>query len=420
MPDLLAELEWRGFVHHTTKDLAAHLATDRRTLYCGFDPTAPSFQVGNLMPLMLLRHFQLAGHRPIVLMGGGTGLIGDPSGKQSERPLLSEEQIRENVRRQRDQLVRLFDFDVKETRALVMNNADWLVEQRLVAFLRDVGKHFSVNVMMQKESVKARLDAGISYTEFSYMLLQAYDFLHLYRKQQCTIQVGGSDQWGNITAGIDLIRRVEGGEAHGLVAPLFTTATGAKFGKTEGGAIWLDPVTTSPYRFYQFWINTDDRDLERYLKLFTLLSQDEIKALAKAHHTDPTRREAQKKLASEVTQLVHGKDACSSAVAASAILFDEFSPRDVEPSAFDALAQEIPTVALESADGLALVDAVVRTGLAKSKSEARRAIEQGGIYVNQERVKDAAHTLGPTDWLRGGNLLLRKGKKDYGLLRLQR
>ena len=418
MPDLLAELEWRGFIHHATRDLAGHLAAGRRTLYCGFDPTAPSFQVGNLMPLMLLRHFQLAGHRPIVLMGGGTGLIGDPSGKQSERPLLSEEQIRENVRRQRDQLVRLFDFDVKETRALVMNNADWLVEQRLVAFLRDVGKHFSVNVMMQKESVKARLDAGISYTEFSYMLLQAYDFLHLYRKQQCTIQVGGSDQWGNITAGIDLIRRVEGGEAHGLVAPLFTTATGAKFGKTEGGAIWLDPVTTSPYRFYQFWINTDDRDLERYLKLFTLLSQDEIKALAKAHHKDPTRREAQKKLASEVTQLVHGKDACSSAVAASAILFDEFSPRDVEPSAFDALAQEIPTVALESADGLALVDAVVRTGLAKSKSEARRAIEQGGIYVNQERVKDAAHTLGPTDWLRGGNLLLRKGKKDYGLLRL--
>ena len=420
MPDLLAELEWRGFVHHTTKELAAHLATGRRTLYCGFDPTAPSFQVGNLMPLMLLRHFQLAGHRPIVLMGGGTGLIGDPSGKQSERPLLSEEQIRENVRRQRDQLVRLFDFDAKETRALVLNNADWLVEQRLVAFLRDVGKHFSVNVMMQKESVKARLDAGISYTEFSYMLLQAYDFLHLYRKEQCTIQVGGSDQWGNITAGIDLIRRVEGGEAHGLVGPLFTTASGAKFGKTEGGAVWLDPALTSPYQFYQFWINTDDRDAERYLKLFTLLSQGEIQALLRSHDKDPSRREAQKKLASEVTQLVHGKDACSSAVAASAILFDEFSPRDVEPSAFDALAQEIPTVALERADGLALVDAVVRTGLAKSKSEARRAIEQGGIYVNQERVKDAAHTLGPTDWLRGGNLLLRKGKKDYGLLRLQR
>ena len=420
MSDLLAELDWRGFVHHATRDLAAHLATGRRTLYCGFDPTAPSFQVGNLMPLMLLRQFQLAGHRPIVLMGGGTGLIGDPSGKQSERPLLSEEQIRENVRRQRDQLVRLFDFDAKETRALVLNNADWLVDQRLVAFLRDVGKHFSVNVMMQKESVKARLDAGISYTEFSYMLLQAYDFLHLYRKEQCTIQVGGSDQWGNITAGIDLIRRVEGGEAHGLVGPLFTTASGAKFGKTEAGSVWLDPSLTSPYKLYQFWMNTDDRDAERYLKLFTLLSQDEIKALLKSHHKDPSRREAQKKLAIEVTQLVHGKEACQSAVAASAILFDEFSPRDVEPSAFDALAQEIPTVVLQSRDGLTLVDAVVRVGLAKSKSEARRQIEQGGIYLNQERVKDVARTIGPADWIAGGNLLLRKGKKDYGLLRLSR
>ncbi len=420
MSDLLAELDWRGFVHHATRDLAAHLATGRRTLYCGFDPTAPSFQVGNLLPLMLLRQFQLAGHRPIVLMGGGTGLIGDPSGKQSERPLLSEEQIRENVRRQRDQLVRLFDFDAKETRALVLNNADWLVDQRLVAFLRDVGKHFSVNVMMQKESVKARLDAGISYTEFSYMLLQAYDFLHLYRKEQCTIQVGGSDQWGNITAGIDLIRRVEGGEAHGLVGPLFTTASGAKFGKTEAGSVWLDPSLTSPYKLYQFWMNTDDRDAERYLKLFTLLSQDEIKALLKSHHKDPSRREAQQKLAIEVTQLVHGKEACQSAVTASAILFDEFSPRDVAPSAFDALAQEIPTVALESRDGLTLVDAVVRAGLAKSKSEARRQIEQGGIYLNQERVKDVARTIGPADWIAGGNLLLRKGKKDYGLLRLSR
>ncbi len=420
MSDLLAELDWRGFVHHATRDLAAHLATGRRTLYCGFDPTAPSFQVGNLLPLMLLRQFQLAGHRPIVLMGGGTGLIGDPSGKQSERPLLSEEQIRENVRRQRDQLVRLFDFDAKETRALVLNNADWLVDQRLVAFLRDVGKHFSVNVMMQKESVKARLDAGISYTEFSYMLLQAYDFLHLYRKEQCTIQVGGSDQWGNITAGIDLIRRVEGGEAHGLVGPLFTTASGAKFGKTEAGSVWLDPSLTSPYKLYQFWMNTDDRDAERYLKLFTLLSQDEIKALLKSHHKDPSRREAQQKLAIEVTQLVHGKEACQSAVTASAILFDEFSPRDVAPSAFDALAQEIPTVALEIRDGLTLVEAVVRAGLAKSKSEARRQIEQGGIYLNQERVKDVARTIGPADWIAGGNLLLRKGKKDYGLLRLSR
>jgi len=417
MPDLLAELEWRGFLHHTTKDLAAHLAAGRRTLYCGFDPTAPSFQVGNLMPLMLLRHFQLAGHRPIVLMGGGTGLIGDPSGKQSERPLLSEEQIRENVRRQRDQLVRLFDFDAKDTRALVLNNADWLVGQRLVAFLRDVGKHFSVNVMMQKESVKARLDAGISYTEFSYMLLQAYDFLHLYRKEQCTIQVGGSDQWGNITAGIDLIRRVEGGEAHGLVGPLFTTASGAKFGKTEGGAVWLDPALTSPYKFYQFWYNVDDRDVESYLKLFTLLPRPDIEAQMKTHKKDPSRREAQGKLAVEVTSMVHGKQAASNATAVNAILFSDLDPRNVEPSALDLLAQEIPTARVPSGDGLSLVDAVVHAGLAKSKSEARRAIEQGGIYINQQRVKDPARKIEPPDWLTGGNLLLRKGKKDYALLR---
>jgi tyrosyl-tRNA synthetase len=268
--------------------------------------------------------------------------------------------------------------------------------------------------------VKARIDGGISYTEFSYMLLQAFDFLHLFRAKHCSIQVGGSDQWGNITAGIDLIRRVEGGEAHGLVAPLVTTASGAKFGKTEGGAIWLDPTLTSPYQFYQFWINTDDRDAERYLKLFTLLSQDEIKALLRSHDKDPSRREAQKRLAIEITQLVHGKQASSSAVAASALLFDEFSPEAAEPSAFDVLAQEIPTVAAASSDGLTLVDALVQAGLAKSKSEARRSIEQGGIYVNQQRVKDVARTIGPADWLAGGNLLLRKGKKDYGLLRLHR
>lgn len=417
MSDLFAELKWRGFVSHATQHIDRHLAEQRRTVYCGFDPTAPSFQVGNLMPLMLLRRFQLHGHRPIVLMGGGTGLIGDPSGKQTERPLLSKEQIRQNVHRQRDQLGRLFDFDSKDTRALVLNNADWLVEQRLVDFLRDVGKHFSVNVMMQKESVKARLDSGISYTEFSYMLLQAYDFLHLFRSTQCTIQVGGSDQWGNITAGIDLIRRMSGAEAHGLVAPLFTTASGAKFGKTETGAVWLDPQLTSPYKLYQFWLNTDDRDVEPHLKLFTDLTQDEIKALMRSHHSDRSRREAQKKLAIEVTQLVHGRDACHSAVAASAILFDEFSPRQVEPRAFEALAREIPTVSLARTDGLSLVDAVVQAGLAKSKSEARRAIEQGGIYINQQRVKDPARKIEPPDWLTGGNLLLRKGKKDYALLR---
>ena len=417
MSDLLAELEWRGFVYHATQHIKDHLQ-GRRTVYCGFDPTAPSLQLGNLMPLMLLRHFQLRGHKPIVLMGGGTGLIGDPSGQQTERPLLSKEQIRDNVHRHRDQVARLLDFDARETRALVLNNADWLVEQRVVDFLRDVGKHFTVNVMLQKESVKARLDAGISYTEFSYMLLQAYDFLHLFRKEQCTIQVGGSDQWGNITAGIDLIRRVEDGEAHGLVAPLFTTAAGAKFGKTAGGAVWLDPSRTSVYKFYQFWLNTDDRDAERSLKLFTFLPRAEIDAVLATLKANPAAREAQRALARDVSERVHGPDATAKVIRASEVLFGGFNPHAADDATFDVLAQELPTATVAARDGLSLVDAVVQAGLAKSKSEARRSIEQGGIYVNQARVKDVARSIGNADWLAGRNLLLRKGKKDYGLLRL--
>jgi tyrosyl-tRNA synthetase len=419
MPDLVAELEWRGFVHHATRDLAAHLAAGRRTLYCGFDPTAPSLQLGNLMPIMLLRHFQLAGHRPIVLMGGGTGLIGDPSGKRSERPLLSKEQIRENLQRQRDQMARLLDFDPGPAAAEVMDNAKWLVEQRLVDFLRDVGKHFSVNVMMQKESVQARLDTGISYTEFSYMLLQAYDFLHLFRAKQCTIQVGGSDQWGNITAGIDLIRRVAAAEAHGLVHPLFTTATGAKFGKTEAGAVWLDPALTSPYKLYQFWMNTDDRDVERYLKLFSLKPRDDLKQLLHRAAKEAAKREGQRALAQEVTERIHG-EAARSAMVASEVLFGDFDPRNANGRVFDTLAQEIPTTTVASKDAITLVDAVVRAGLAKSKSEARRAIEQGGLYLNQQRVKEAERRIEPADWLADQNVLLRKGKKEYALLRVER
>ena len=419
MPDVFTELEWRGFVQQATPELRAHLASGHRTVYCGFDPTAPSLQLGNLMPLMLLRHLQLAGHRPIVLMGGGTGLIGDPSGKRDERPLLSKEQIRENLHRQRDQMGRLLDFDAKEVRPLVLDNADWLVPQRLVDFLRDVGKHFTVNLMLQKESVQGRLDAGISYTEFSYMLLQAYDFLHLFRKERCTVQVGGSDQWGNITAGIDLIRRVEGGEAHGLVAPLVTTASGAKFGKSEAGALWLDPEMTSPYKFYQYWINVDDRDLEGYLKLFTFMPKDGpqgIASLLKNHAKDPGRREAQSVLARDITTLVHGKDAAHNATSVSAILFGEFDPRAVKEGVYDAMAREIPTATV-SGNAIPLVDALVQAGLVKSKSEARRQIEQGGIYVNQQREDRVDRELESRDWLAGRNMLLRKGKKDYALLR---
>jgi len=407
MPDLFAELTWRGFVHHATQEIGAHLAAAPRIVYCGFDPTAPSLQLGNLMPIMLLRHFQLAGHKPIVLMGGGTGLIGDPSGKRSERPLLSKEQIREHLQRQRDQMARLLDFD-GPAQALVLNNADWLVKQSLVDFLRDVGKHFSVNIMLQKESVKARLDTGISYTEFSYMLLQAYDFLHLFRERHCTIQVGGSDQWGNITAGIDLIRRVEGGEAHGLVAPLVTMASGAKFGKTEAGAIYLDPALTSPYEFYQFWRNADDRDVERYLKLFTLKTADEIRALMSAHSSNPGARAAQEALAKHITSLVHGDKALAGVVQASAALFGEIAIST-------ALEEHAPTRKVEVRPDT-VVDALVQSGLTKSKSEARRLIKQGGVYVNNRRVTDVDQQLLSDDWVDGKKLLLRKGKKDYALL----
>jgi len=413
-PDLLRELEWRGFVQQATPGLDAHLARGPLTAYCGFDPTAPSLQIGNLMPLMLLAHLQRHGHRPIVLMGGGTGLIGDPSGKPGERPLLSKEQIRENLQRQRDQMARFLEFGAGKTAALLLDNAKWLVAQGLIDFLRDVGKHFTVNVMLQKESVQARRDSGLSYTEFSYMLLQAFDFLHLYRERQCTLQVGGSDQWGNITAGVELIRRVENAEAHGLVAPLVTMASGQKFGKSEAGAIYLDPAMTSPYKFYQFWINVDDRDVEGYLKLFTLRSKDEIAELMAQQKKDPAARAAQTALATDVTTLAHGADAAASAAAAAGVLFGNFDPRSAGPRVFEILAQEIPTTVV-ARDVVTLVDAVVQAGLAKSKSEARRAIEQGGIYVNQQRAEE----ITPADWIAGGSLLLRKGKKEYALLKAQ-
>ena len=418
MSGLLAELQWRGLVHEATPGLENHLERQRPvTVYCGFDPTAPSLQLGNLVPLMLLLHLQRAGHRPIVLMGGGTGLIGDPSGKRTERPLLAPAELRTNLERQRAQMGRFLEFT--EGRALLVDNADWLVQERLVDFLRDVGKHFTVNVMLQKESVKARLEAGLSFTEFSYMLLQAYDYLTLYRNQGCTLQVGGSDQWGNITAGVELVRRAEGREVHGLVAPLITTASGVKFGKSESGAIYLDATLTSPYKFYQFWVNADDRDVGTYLRLFSLRAKDGpdgIEPLLSTHAKDPTRRSAQHALANEMTARVHGKDVVESVVAAAAILFGDWDPLHAQANAFDVLAQEIPTATV-TADQVTLVDAVVSAGLAKSKSEARRQIEQGGVYLNQERAEDPSRVLQSADWLAGGNLLLRKGKKDYALLR---
>ena len=415
-PNVLQELEWRGFVQQATPGVAAHFAKGPVTAYCGFDPTAPSLQLGNLMPLMLLANLQRAGHRPIVLMGGGTGLIGDPSGKAGERPLLSKEQIKQNLQHQRDQMARFLEFGAGPTAALLLDNAKWLGTQGLIDFLRDVGKHFTVNIMLQKESVKARLEAGLSYTEFSYMLLQAYDFLHLFRERQCTLQVGGSDQWGNITAGVDLIRRIENAEAHGLVASLVTMASGKKFGKSEEGAIYLDPQLTSPYKFYQFWINTDDRDVEKYLKLFTHLPKEAIDGVMAEHARQAAKRPAQRALATAVTKLVHGADTLSGVQAASAILFGE-EQAEVHPQVFDILAGEIPTVTVSPEADITIVDLVTQSGLAKSKGEARRSVEQGGIYINQQRVDDVGRKIATEDWIGGKNLLLRKGKKEYALLR---
>ena len=417
MSGLLDGLKWRGLLHAATPGLEEHLERQRPvTVYCGFDPTAASLQLGNLVPLMLLGHLQRGGHRPIVLMGGGTGLIGDPSGKRNERPLLPPEELQHNLERQREQMAQFLDFS--GDRAKIANNADWLVPERLVDFLRTVGKHFTINIMLQKESVKARLEAGLSFTEFSYMLLQAFDYLQLFERERCTLQVGGSDQWGNITAGIDLIRRTKGAEVHGLVAPLVTAPSGAKFGKSEAGAIYLDAAVTSPYQFYQFWVNTDDRDVGTYLKLFSLRSKDGpdgIDALLTMHAKDPAKRDAQYSLANEMTERVHGKSALESVAAAAAILFSDWDPRRAVPGAFDVLSQEIPAATLTPGT-TALLDALITSGLVKSKSDGRRQLEQGGIYVNQQR-ETADRLLGDGDWLPGGNLLLRKGKKDYALLR---
>jgi tyrosyl-tRNA synthetase len=412
---LLDELAWRGLIHHQTPGLAERLARGSITGYVGFDPTAPSLQLGNLVPLMLLAHLQRAGGRPIVLLGGGTGLIGDPSGKANERPLLDGAQVDANVATQRAQFARFLDFDAGPHAATMMNNAAWLRALELVAFLRDYGKHFTIGYMLQKESVKSRLDAGISYTEFSYMLLQAYDFLELFRRQGCDLQLGGSDQWGNITAGIELIRRADGGEAHGLVAPLVTTASGTKFGKSEGNAIWLDPSLTSPYQFYQYWINADDRDLENYLATFTFLARPRIMELMAAHAAEPGARSPHRALALDLTARVHGADAAQRAERASRVVFGDLDPRAADRAIWQMLARELPHGAVPQAirDDTPVIDLVAGTDLVKSKGEARRQLAQGGITVNGVRAGETA-TAGPP--LDGGYYWVQRGKKASFIL----
>jgi len=420
---LLGELEWRGLAYDRTERLGDALAAGSVTGYCGFDPTADSLHVGSLVQVMGLLHLQRTGHRPLVLVGGGTGLIGDPSGKANERPLLATEQIAANTLAIRHQLERFLDFSGPRG-ALMRDNAEWLGPIPTVAFLRDVGKHFSVNYMLAKDSVKSRLDSGISFTEFAYMLLQAYDFLELFRRDGVTLQTGGSDQWGNITTGIELIRRAAGGDAHGLVLPLVTTATGTKFGKTEAGAVWLDPARTSPYQFYQFWINTDDRDVGRYLRYFTLLSREEITAFDAATGESPERRAAQQALALDVTTRVHGTEAARIAGEVSGLLFGRLDPRALSPKALTALAAEIPFSTLDGSGsagaGVDTLDAFLSAGLVPSKGAARRLLDQGGLSVNGRKLTAADRTLPPEDALAGGYFLLRKGARDYALLRTLR
>jgi tyrosyl-tRNA synthetase len=409
MTDLLSTLTARGFVQDATPGLAERLSKGRVTAYVGFDPTADSLHLGSLVPVMGLAWLQRHGHTPIALVGGGTGMVGDPSGKREERPVMSLEQIDRNARSLARQLSRFLSFEGANA-ARMRNNADWLRGIALMEFLRDTGKHFTLSYMLQKESVRSRLEVGITYTEFSYMLIQAYDFWHLFRTEQCEVQMGGSDQWGNITAGIELIGRREGAQAHGMVFPLITTASGAKFGKSEGGNVWLDPERTSPYQFYQFWINADDRDVERYLKLFTFLRLDQIAAAMAEHGKDPGRRMAQRVLAREVTATVHGLEVAEEAVRASEALFGGQLDLEALP--------DMPTRAVARAEVLErpILEALLASGLASSKADARRGIEGRGFYLNGQAIERVDATL-RTDDLHGPAeepfVILRKGKKNY-------
>ena len=415
---LLDELAWRELLHQHTEGLPGALSTGSiDSAYCGFDPTAPSLHVGNLVPVMGLVHLQRAGIRPVALVGGGTGMIGDPGGKSSERPLMTAGQVDDNGNGIRSQLEHFLDFSGARG-AVMRNNADWLRALGAIEFMRDVGKHFSLNVMLAKESVKSRMEAGISYTEFSYMLLQAYDFLELNRRDNVSLQVGGSDQWGNITAGTELVRRVTGHDAHAITFPLVTNASGTKFGKSEAGAVWLDAERTSPYQFYQFWVNADDRDVPRYLRYFTLLSRDEIVALTKEVEDHAAGRAGQQALAADVTTRVHGEAAARTAREVSSLLFGGAEAATLSGDALAALRREVPFAEMTSGDDGAVdvLDVLVSTGLAASKGAARRVLEQGGVYVNGARMAAGDRSIGSDRLLAGGHVLLRKGSRDYALI----
>ena len=419
---LFEEFEWRGLLYDATDGARDALTGEKVTAYIGFDPTASSLHVGSLLPIMALARLQRFGHSPIALVGGGTGMIGDPSGKSQERSLLSIEQIDENARGMRAQLERFLDFNATPNAARMINNADWLRNVGLLEFLRDTGKHFTVNYMLAKESVKRRIgvgEEGVSFTEFSYMLLQAHDYLHLHATVNCTLQMGGSDQWGNIVAGCDLVRKVRGVRVHGVVMPLVTTASGTKFGKTEAGTVWLDPERTSPFKFYQFWLNTDDRDVIKYLKFFTFLDRATIDALEKTVADAPEHREAQRTLAREVTSLVHGPDELARAERATALMHGGGAAQ----SAGDilAVASDVPTTVLsmEQFAKSTNTSITVMVGLAESNGAAARLIKQGGIYINDERVTDERALLKPEQLIDGQVLMIRKGQRDRRIIRIE-
>ena len=417
MQTLLDALVSRNLVHDQTPGLGARLAQGPITGYVGFDPTADSLHVGHLLAVMSLAWLQRCGGTPIIVVGGGTGMVGDPSGKRSERPVLSVEEIDRNVAAIRAQLERFVSFEGANA-ARVRNNADWLRAIGLMEFLRDVGKHFTVNYMLAKDSVKGRMESGISFTEFSYQLIQAYDFWHLFRTERCELQMGGSDQWGNITAGAELVSRKDGEGVHGLTFPLLTTAAGTKFGKTEGGAVWLDPARTSPYKFFQFWLNSDDRDVERLLKFFTFLSLEEIAALLEEQARDPGKRPAQRRLAEDVTARVHGAGVTRSVIEASRLLFGGTDLRAAGPDVLGVLAGEIPSAVVTPAElgSLTAADLLVRVGLAASKSEVRRGVQGRGFSVNGAVLESAEARLGEGELLGGGYVLLQKGKRNYALV----
>ena len=425
MKDIYSDLVWRGLIHQSTDPafLPGWLNSGTRTLYAGFDPTADSMHVGHLLPLLMLRRFQRAGHRPIALVGGATGMIGDPSGKSEERNLLSIEALQANVAGLQQQMQRFLDFDAGPLSAAMPNNAQWMQQFSYLDFLRDVGKNFPINVMLAKDSVRARLeriDSGMSYTEFSYMLLQAFDFVHLFDLFGCELQIGGSDQWGNITAGIDLGRRMRGVQLYGMTCPLLTKSDGSKMGKTEQGALWLSANRTSPYAFYQYWINVADEDSGRCLRVLTDLEHEEIEHLDRLRGEQPQARDSQRRLAEELTRLVHGDDGLEAARRATEVFFgaeiDDLTDDQLVEIFADVPSSQLPRTRLEG-EGLSLIDALTEAGLAKSNSEARRAIQQGGVYVNNRRRDGLETRLTAADLASETVIVLRTGKKRYALLR---